>query len=512
MPTDHDDTITAEDDPDEDSSSSDKTFDLAHDDTLPSEETTVDTSATERGDDADSLAGERLDHFDVEAPIGAGGMGSVYRAHDTSLDRTVALKVLPPDFDEPRLLQRFKREARAQARLSHPNVVPIYFIGEDHGRHYFAMELVEGNSLDELVERREKLHWRQALELMDQVVDALEHAHQQDLIHRDLKPGNLLVTPDGTVKVADFGLAKPIEEGEGQLTEEGVFLGTPAYVAPEQAKADDVDHRADMYALGATFFHLVAGRPVFTASTPMAIAIKQVSEPPPSLSEAAPELDIPSEFKRLLSQLLAKDPDHRFRDYAELREAIDAARPHSEPRAGLLVRTLAWIVDLSVVGIASALTHPAVFYAGFPLYLIAAWALDRPTLGNWLFRLRVRRSDGSSLTPARALLRFALMHWGLLLLIPLSAGIGAIGTETREFELAGGEGSFEYPTTDILALDILFWFIAALLIITPILWLLGGLIAAFHPRKQTLHDLLADTGVTYRFDDGSSSSPPDEPY
>ena len=455
-------------------------------DTFAQASTLLDTEKASSHDD-DELVGQTLNHFEVLSTLGSGGMGHVYRARDLSLDRIVALKVLPSDMTRPDLLERFKREARAQARLSHPNVVPIYFIGEDRGYHFFAMELVEGNSLDKIVSSPEELSWEVALDYMSQVVGGLRQAHQRELIHRDLKPANLLRGGDGTIKIADFGLAKPIEEGAGELTKEGAFLGTPAYVAPEQAQADGVDHRADMYALGATFFHLLARKPVFEASTPMAIAIKHVTEAPPALHEVAP---VPVEFGKLISRLLAKNPDHRFDDYDALQEAIDRLRPIKAPNAGFLVRAAAWGVDVLAVTLVATLTYEPALYVLYPAYFLAAWTLDKPTLGSWLFRLRLKKEDGSSLQFFDSFKRFALMHWGLLLHIPFALFMVYV-VGIAELKIENSEIISEGDPTLLAIFGGIFGAIWAL-------WLLSTFFIAIHPRKRGIHDLVTKTRVSYR--------------
>ncbi len=261
----------------------------------------------------EDISGSTMAHFRVEAPLKAGGMGVVWRAHDESLDRPVALKVLTREVSQdPLLVERFRREARSQARLSHGNVVPIYFIGESDRRLFFAMELIEGESLADLLDRGDRLEWRRAMELMIGVGRALRHAHQRGLIHRDIKPGNLLVDHGGHVKVADFGLALPMDPSDRKLTGQGTFLGTPWYCSPEQARALELDHRSDMYALGATFYHLLVGEPLFDGKTPFAILAKHAADAPDlaPLRKCAPQ-----RLVRVFETLLAKNPDDRFVDH-----------------------------------------------------------------------------------------------------------------------------------------------------------------------------------------------------
>lgn len=266
-----------------------------------------------RGPIFEDLAGRRMAHYRVVAPLRAGGMGTVWRARDESLERPVALKVLTRELSrEPTLVERFRREARSQARLSHGNVVPIYYIGESDGLMFFAMELIEGQSLADLIDRGQRLPWRRAVELMVGVGRALRHAHQRGLIHRDIKPGNLLLDETGHLKVADFGLALPMDADGRKLTGKGVFLGTPWYCSPEQARAHDLDHRSDMYAMGACFYHMVMGRPLFDGKTPFEILAKHAADPP-DLSDLRAR--VPSGVADVFARLLAKHPDDRYVDH-----------------------------------------------------------------------------------------------------------------------------------------------------------------------------------------------------
>jgi serine/threonine-protein kinase len=288
----------------------------------PSETLVRDSVISEASDD--DLTGTMMAHFRVEELVRRGGMGSVWRAHDVSLDRPVALKVLTRELSQqPRLVERFVREARSQARLSHHNVVPIYFIGQEEGRMFFAMELIDGDSLADRLTRGETLDWKQAVPLMIGVGRALRHAHERGLIHRDIKPGNLLVDHGGHLKVTDFGLARSLDNDRRKLTGQGVFLGTPWYCSPEQARAVDVDHRSDMYALGATFYHVVCGRPVFDGKTPFAVLAQHAGDEPDlsPLEELAPP-----EFVALFERFLAKAPDGRFGDHDLYVQKLKAMR------------------------------------------------------------------------------------------------------------------------------------------------------------------------------------------
>src|SRR5579872_735522 len=246
----------------------------------PTDPTSVQVATAE----APSLpAGTRLGAFRIVERIGRGGMGDVYRAHDDELDRDVAVKTISKALSaDPSFVVRFKEEARAAAKLSHGNIVQVHAAGETEGTLYFAMELVPGRSLGDRL-RDGPIEWHEAVRYTVQAARGLEAAATHGIVHRDVKPENLLVSSDGHVKVADFGLAKRLQEN-GVNTASGIIVGTPRYMSPEQAQGDALDFRADMYSLGATLFHLVAGRPVFDGASAMKLCMKHIQESPPALS------------------------------------------------------------------------------------------------------------------------------------------------------------------------------------------------------------------------------------
>ena len=207
--------------------------------------------------------------------------------------------------------------------MGSPHVVPIHFIGRAGPAAYFAMDLSQGNALEVTLDREERLDAERARRLMIEVVRGLASAHTAGFIHRDIKPSNLLLYPTGHVKIADFGLAKPLSSAEGSLTGEGVVLGTPIYMAPEQTRGEKVDHRADMYALGCSFFHLISGAPPYDGKNPIELLAAHFTAPIPSLREKARET--PSELARIISRLRAKEPAGRYVSYDELIAALEAA-------------------------------------------------------------------------------------------------------------------------------------------------------------------------------------------
>jgi uncharacterized RDD family membrane protein YckC len=321
------------------------------------------------------VPGKRLAHGRLERPLGRGGMGEVWLATDTALDRPVAVKLLGRDVaDTPAVRERFYREARAQARIVHANVGHIYFIGEQDGQVFFAMEYIEGESLSELLKRDTRLGAAAALAMVRQAALGLREAHRHGFIHRDVKPSNLMIDRHGAVKLVDFGLVKPQATQDVALTaDSAAVLGTPLYMAPEQARGDAVDFRSDIYALGATLHHLVAGRPPFEGDTALKIVSRHFSEARPHLPEtrkALPGLDA------LVDRMMAKAPADRFASYDDLLAAIDQASPDERP-AGFWVRATAALVDFMAIGVTAGLIGLALrpFVAVSPLDDALLWLL-----------------------------------------------------------------------------------------------------------------------------------------
>ncbi len=253
-------------------------------------------------------------------PSGSGGTARVYRAHDEVLGRDVALKVLREQYAEDEgFVQRFRREARSAAALSHPNIVPIYDLGRsEDGTYYMAMEYVSGGTLKERIVGRGPLKPRIAASMALQIAEALAIAHEKGVIHRDIKPQNVLMTETGDLKVADFGIARAASATV--LTQTGFVLGTANYMSPEQTMGQEVDPKSDLYSLGVVLYEMLTGEVPYRADTPVAIAMKHVSEPPRAPREADPE--VPEGISALVVKLLAKRPDDRYRDAAVLVEDL----------------------------------------------------------------------------------------------------------------------------------------------------------------------------------------------
>jgi len=266
--------------------------------------------------------GEKFGKFEIEKELGQGAMGDVYQARDPDLDRRVALKTVKPALLKGKdTLARFKREARAAARLQHPNIVTIFEVGEVDDTRYIAMEFVDGEELGTAIHHLDRFTLEQKIRLMVDVCRGLHFAHKMGVIHRDVKPANILVTRDRVVKILDFGIARSL--GEANMTQTGMVLGTPSYISPELLKGDEVTHRADMWAVGVILYELLSGRRPFEAKTVGSLIHKIIHEPLPPLD--AEGLGLPEPLVHAVTRSLERDPGRRFTDLGEMERALLAA-------------------------------------------------------------------------------------------------------------------------------------------------------------------------------------------
>jgi serine/threonine-protein kinase len=338
------------------------------------------------------------DRYELEELVGTGGMSSVYRARDRLLERRVAIKVLHEHYSRDEdYVERFRREARSAAKLSHPNIVTVIDRGEADGRQFIVFEYVDGENLKQLVGSKGRLPVREALELGIQIGRALAFAHTQGLVHRDVKPQNVLLA-GGDAKVTDFGIARSLDMQVG-LTQTGTVLGTSEYISPEQATGRQVDARTDIYSLGAVLYELLAGQPPYSGDSFVSVAMRHVNDPVPSITHARP--DVPLRVDAALRRALAKDPDDRFETMdelvAELGELDDdrtvIVAPEASPRSTRPQRRRRWrwspLVVL-LVGLAAVAVAVGAYYGvrrtdsddggggggGAPVRLVASNAYD----------------------------------------------------------------------------------------------------------------------------------------
>jgi serine/threonine-protein kinase len=269
------------------------------------------------------VVGETIaERYELEEVIGQGGMSTVYKAHDSLLERNVALKVLHQQYNEDEdFVERFKREARSVAQLQHPNIVTVIDRGEEAGRQYIVFEFIDGENLKELVVRKGRLDLRAALEIALEVARGLAFAHDHGLVHRDVKPQNVLLNGDGGAKVTDFGIARSLDVDHG-VTQTGTILGTSNYIAPEQASGRPVDVHTDVYSLGIVLYEMLTGELPFPGESFVAVAMKHIQEPAPNVLDVRG--DLPLRVAEMIDRALEKEPEHRFPTMDAFAEEIEA--------------------------------------------------------------------------------------------------------------------------------------------------------------------------------------------
>src|SRR4051812_24998543 len=269
------------------------------------------------------MVGQTVGKYRIASRLGRGGMGTVYKAVDETLDREVAIKCLNADLGDADLLKRFRAEAIALARLNHPNIATLFELTEHDGQLLMVMEFVRGDTFDRLSQREGPLSVARAAQLCAQVLDALEHAHRAGIVHRDLKPANLMLTDSGLVKVMDFGLARMA--GTEHITSDGYMVETPAYMSPEQVLGREIDGRADLYAMGVVLFRLLTSELPFKAESGIAMAQRQLHDPPTPIRDVRREL--PEACDEILTRALAKGASERFQSADEFKSALTRLDP-----------------------------------------------------------------------------------------------------------------------------------------------------------------------------------------
>jgi predicted Ser/Thr protein kinase len=300
--------------------------------------------------DANASLRARLEHildgrYRVREVLGVGGMGVVFLADDIGLDRTVAIKVLQPELaGDENVVSRFRREAKTAARLDHPGIVPIYRVESEGGLHYFAMKYVAGRSLEEVLRIDAPVSIPFATRVLREAAAALAHAHRHGVVHRDVKPDNIMLDANGSVLLADFGISKASSGTSGattvaRLTESGGVVGTPHYMAPEHALGQAVDGRTDQYALGVVGFEMLTGRVPFDEETPHAIIHLHINEAPPRLATLRP--DVPAYLAGAIARAMSKAPAHRFATMEEFAAALESTEPLGKRGGGAPTRVLA---------------------------------------------------------------------------------------------------------------------------------------------------------------------------
>ncbi len=284
------------------------------------------------------------DRYELHRQIARGGMADVYLARDLLLDRPVAIKVLFDQFSKDKqFVERFRREAQRAANLNHPNIVSVFDWGEERGTYFIVMEYVEGRSLAEIIKTEGSIHPDKVAEISSEVAAALSFAHRNGIVHRDVKPGNVLVAPNGHIKVADFGIARALTNVQSELTQAGTVMGTATYISPEQAQGMEIDPRSDLYSLGVMIYEMLSGRPPFAGETPVAVAYQHVQDSPISLRAAG--VSVAESLEAVTMKLLAKNPVNRYPTAEDLRsdlrryqEGAHDLRPSSP--SGVTGRTL----------------------------------------------------------------------------------------------------------------------------------------------------------------------------
>ena len=307
-----------------------KTIELKLGDQIEAGETLLSLLADDERRTEGGLVGRVIAGYEILERVGRGGMGTVYRARQLSLDREVAFKVLSPSLAwDQEFIERFMDEARASARLVHPNIVRALDVGKAEGIYYFVMEYMVGGSVEDEIEREGRIAPDRVVRILIDVARGLAYAEEQGVVHRDIKPENLMFDDDGTVKIVDLGIAGQVRGRRGFEQSEGVF-GSPHYIAPEQATGERIDHRADIYGLGASAYRMLSGRTLFSGVSQAEIMAKHVNEVPEPLEKVAPW--VPRRLCKIVMKMVAKDPEERYQSAREVIAALEELSAGTPPR------------------------------------------------------------------------------------------------------------------------------------------------------------------------------------
>ena len=341
---------------------------------------------------------QQLGHYDLVAELGRGGMGVVYKGYEAPLNRYVAIKVLADSLaHDAAVKERFLREARSMAALNDPHIIQIYFIGEDEGQTFFVMEFVDGESLGSVLKREQRLKPEQAAKIVYQTALGLATAHDRGVIHRDIKPGNIMIDSRGNVKIADFGIALSSSDFSKKLTSTGEFVGTPGYLSPEVCLGKLVDQRSDIFSLGIVLFEMLAGRMPFTDESPLGLMLEVVKAEIPDVRGL--NADVDPELSRILSRMIAKDPADRYQSCQDL--AADLARhPLLAHGATLQLRTQPSAAAATVLGMKTPVSGqsplPNTMPTPRPLPNAAATRLTPPRPQNTLPAISAVEADSGA--------------------------------------------------------------------------------------------------------------------
>lgn len=363
-------------------------------------------------DAAVDLTGKTFGDFRILRLLGRGGMGQVYLAEQLSLKRQVALKIMRPDLAANAVaLKRFQLEAEAVARVTHANIVQVYAVGQTDGLHYMALEYVDGRNLREYLAKKGPPELLQALSILRQVAAGLQRASELGIVHRDIKPENILLTRKGEVKVADFGLSRcfGVEQQPLNLTQSGVSMGTPLYMSPEQVQGKEVDPRTDIYALGITAYHLLAGQPPFTGTNAFEVALQHVNNEPAPLQQVRP--DLPAQLCVIIHKMMAKQPEQRYQTARELLKDLTTLREGLSGKTGLVTQHISFSQEQPSLAPASSVKLPSGSPALRALppaskrrwWLVAAVSVTLAAalaLGAWLRVRQDRTHEQAAVKPA----------------------------------------------------------------------------------------------------------------